>query len=517
MKDELKNKVNRHASEVDPLEIWGAIEPRVDALNKKKKRKRRFFFIIFSGIGVASLLWLLTYSRATLPNQQTTNQTPSTMESPRQSRNSQTQALNDKNYIPSKHNTNTNKITEPTPTTITPTPNDIIISAQNTLESPQLANEPPMASRENHDKNNKTITPSSTKAIDKIWQDKTPLSKSTDENNITTISNQLSRNAKNTNTARKVKKNKKTTSHTPLNADLNIIGTQVNLLAESKSTLIAPPVQPIESLGALPGHCLPLGAHINYQAIAPSRHTKTSSADSKYFNLIIGANSGIAALSRTLAAKNSSDNNYKMLRDRTESMLEAINFGADLTMEHTSGFSLSLGFNQVHINERFRSINIVIDTSIINDVKYRVINLMQDTVDVYGDVSIYDITKSTYDIYNQHRITELPILLGYAFNLSKWRLGVQAGALVNISTKSKGRIFNKSGEIIDISTTSNPYKTKIGMGYQFGFSIAREITHRLSLRAMPVVKIYPNIMNEDSALTNKYTLLGGQIGLSYKL
>lgn len=244
----------------------------------------------------------------------------------------------------------------------------------------------------------------------------------------------------------------------------------------------------------------------------PKRKNKRKSDD--YFDMRIGIHGGLAAISRNLEATDASLESYRQLRDNTESMLEAVSYGLDLQVAHASGFSIQLGFNNVQINERFDSEHMTIDTTVLNDVIYRVVNLMSDTVDIYGDVSVYDFTKTTYEIYNQHQLIELPILLGYAHSFSKWRLGMQAGVLANIKVKSSGRIFDEMGQVIQL-TNENPYTTKLDFGLQVGLSIERELSEHISIRLAPVVKKYPDIMKSGSNLSNKYTLFGAQMGAVY--
>lgn len=50
IENKIKSALADHRSEVDPAEIWGAIEPQVDALNKRRKRRR--FFLLFFLVGL---------------------------------------------------------------------------------------------------------------------------------------------------------------------------------------------------------------------------------------------------------------------------------------------------------------------------------------------------------------------------------------------------------------------------------------------------------------------------------
>jgi len=242
----------------------------------------------------------------------------------------------------------------------------------------------------------------------------------------------------------------------------------------------------------------------------------TSPIQMSNWTLMLGVTSGASLINKTFDA--SSDDSQQLYNNRllTEDPLEAIHIHTLATLQHMSGWSLQSGFGMTQINERFQGTQETIDSFNYNGITAYRIYSPQDSVAILGELVNRKITRLTKKDYNNYRLYEIPILLGYQFSKDKWGIGIQAGINLNIRLNTKGIALNKEGEFTEIDPTS--YKTNIGLGYQFGLNANYQLTNEMLLNIGPKIYLYPqNFMESSSFLQQNYQLFGLQMGVQYKL
>ena len=119
---------------------------------------------------------------------------------------------------------------------------------------------------------------------------------------------------------------------------------------------------------------------------------------------------------------------------------------------------------------------------------------------------------------NQIRILEVPLLLGYELPGKRFRLAINAGPILNISTKATGRYLLPNQQRPVLLEENNIYRSNIGLGWQGSLTAAYNLGGGNSLLIEPTFKSYPrSITNGDYSLKERYWMAGLQIGLRHRL
>ena len=516
MMNEQKNNLDKYSSTVNPSELWNAIEPRVDEFYKnKKKKKRRFLFIILFGLASCLIAFGIyaitkdgtnstTTSETKVLNKEQTRITSTTNESTK-SRMGFNEEKTNKSAIKSKDNSrikttssnNTSsdlqqqKSVEQNTSSIAKNKTNLVDKA---IQSNHLD-----ATKEKEIVHKKTHSSSVDISISKT--------DSTDDVNIKFMQVEESSSTKtaNTSNSQSLEKNiAKNTQHT-----------------SDKSSSITPfiTLEQVPHLNNLTVNYIDFSEELslNTKNVETAAYSKKSNQSSRNLAFSVSAFGGYSFINRKLEALSNSSSSYKALRENSEEGLEATHMGFEFSGRHISGFNFSFGLTQTQINERFDTRAITQDSTIVNDVRYLVINLNGDTNRIYGPIPVTTTTDTKYEVYNSQKLLELPFLVGYGKPLGKWHVGARAGLLVNLSLKRSGTIFNDDGVVTTFKDELPGYRTSLGLGYQFDLFLERSLGERLSFGLYPSVKIYPNMAESTYQLSDKYTLFGGNIGLRYLL
>ena len=556
MNKNVNNNINDHHSEVNPDDIWTAIEPRVDALNAKKKRKRRAFILFFCGLGVAIMLSGGLYQYSTMSSQDarsnkkssTTTEVVNKETKPLTTKAKAVKSTTEKEQVELiKSSTKQSKTEDQTESKDTPTSiseagslplnskvnsvsnlnkkNQNQKAANSQLKITQKSNEN-NSSSSNSDVNIAThLTTAAKTMVDDLKtinnNDLSPISAKSDKNLSDLVANSLpdadALETENTQSAETRNPKPKSSTEDSRNLKFEIRSSKLEsttTIANQRASIALNKLALLDLLQLRPWPTKALG--IDYMPLMVYRKNNNTPTQNRVFAMNIGMHFGASALSRKLSGSDLMSNAYKHTRDATESTLEAIHYGVEMTVKHQSGLSLTLGYQQTDINERFDSRSIIQDTNWVNDIAFLIINLRGDTVAFYGGVRVIDKKTTTYEIYNRYRLIELPILFGYSKTLNKWDLGVQVGVLANVSLTTKGLQFDDRQQLINLNEDNDLYSTRIELGYQLGLSVQRPLIGNLGFRISPTIKYYPNAMHKNQKLTSTYYLFGGQVGLYYK-
>lgn len=491
--EQFKNRLSKEAKEeqvdVDVDAIWRVIEPQVDILNAQKPRKRRFLLLFFfGGLLVLGSGWLgyqlLTTSADSSPL-------------------IAIEELEDKNV---REQPKAER-------------NDAGVPVEEVL---QLAEEA-------------ILSPQETAAVVEVPQE---VQQDMVIKNPSTTANPAQSQAKDTN-PRQTNIYPQTPQQTPKPQTLSsrikstASTSQNNIISPTTTTTSPPakaPVNPIPSAKATRLESLPhlpwsLATNFTFPQlkIAPlpfpeQEEPKDSPRQSSpALQFSVEASGGLSYIRRSLNAKSATANELLQIRQDYESPLEALHYGLAFGLQHQSGFRLSLGLQQTTMTERYQfdETHIVID-SVMGIQVYRV-HPRGDTIPIMGMVPRSTTTIYNKDIYNTYRLLDIPILLSYQYPLGKWQLGLEAGALVNLSLKTEGIIADENFEDVDIEgRQSELFKSKLGLNYQFGLSVSRRLFDRFDLRLAPTLRYFPTDFSVASyELSQEYLLLGGNLGLRY--
>ena len=119
---------------------------------------------------------------------------------------------------------------------------------------------------------------------------------------------------------------------------------------------------------------------------------------------------------------------------------------------------------------------------------------------------------------NQIRLLEIPLLASYELPGKRFRLAINAGPVINLSTSSNGRyLLPDLMEPVKLQE-NNIYRSNVGISYQASFSAAYDLGMGNSLLIEPTFRTYRSAFTtDDYPLDERYWLVGLQLGLRHRL
>lgn len=457
---DIKNGLSAHRPEVDADAIWAAIEPEVDALNRRKKR-RRGLWLWWAGVLVA--IAAIGYYLYAQPNGLAAN---TEQDIAKAEYNDRPNSVDGLSAVNTANNGTGTGFDNPKKSS----PREVDNGLGNTMASSQLSA-----------KNRKATEPKKLEYFD----------------------NKLKANIPQLIDA-------ETSKQLPLPYET---GEE----HEQSAGLVQLEVKPVEalpnmSLGFFETNIAPpsLPAAVTLPVV------KAPPPLRRQFNFSTSLQGSISFVGRNLEAKDSTGIELLNLREKTERVLESYQVGLGFTLGHRTGFGLSSGLNYTQINERFEYKTTVLAVDTINDVKYLVVNLNNDTIPIYGDVPLT--TKTTFykKYYNKLRMVDIPILAGYDIKLRNTAIGLQAGVFVNIRLETAGQILKSATETIELQDASF-IKKNIGLSYYFGASAGYMFNDNIEAYIAPFVRHFPkSIATGSYELQQRYNLFGINMGARYR-
>lgn len=469
LENKIKTALYGHKSVVDVDELWAAIESEVDAINRKKKRRGFIWFwvlgTLIAGAGIG--YYFFQKNSHILPEK-----------------------LQIEEYVKQENIENKNEdkkiasLPENKDASIEKLANELVNANVSTVgQENSIASKPRSTSNTIHHDLPKVKGNITSKSVAQAQSKK---------NEINAVDNAATKET--------------LTGRTPVNQKNNTPSTLE--LGEKVQEITAIPTLALNFFDLPLADISVKNSIINEPSLLPSKRRKDWSA-------AMNVQSSISFVQRDLALKNSLSFNLLNSRKKSERELEAYQVGMGFTLQHRSGLNFSTGLNYTQINERFRFNEVAIKVDTVYDVKYLVINLNNDTVKIYGDVT--NETKTTYqkEYYNKYRMFDVPILVGYRHEGHDFSFGAQAGVFVNLSLATKGQFLKSTTETMDIGT-AGIFKSNIGWSYYFGLTAGYMVNENLEFYASPFLRHYPKDFTKDSyVIRQRYNLYGLNIGLRY--
>jgi hypothetical protein len=455
LENKIKSALYGHQSEVDVDALWSAIEPGVDAINRRKKRKGLIWFWIL-GAALAGLGGYY-YQRTHINQGQPQSQVGSFAQVENLNAEAQATRLEAKQ---DKAQVSTTDIGSPTPERQE-------IPADNPFPQ-HPTRKPEFFTKKQLD------SPIALAGKEKETSAVTP--RTADDSSPITIHPSATQ---------------------PDDAGLPQPGLEEKL-----------PQRPL-SLFDLPQADVAVLNSIGHETVPPPFHRHNTWGAAMYLQ------GSISFVERGLSVKDTYSYDLLKSRQKTERELEAYQVGLGFTLQHRSGLNFSTGLNYTQINEQFRFNDMVVKVDTVYDIKYLVVNLNDDTVAVYGEVPIE--TKTTYqkEYYNRYRMFDLPFLVGYRHEGHEFSVGAQAGVFVNLSLATKGQFLKTPTEAADIDR-AGIFKSNIGWSYYFGLTAGYMVNDNLEFYASPFFRHYPKDFTKDGyMLRQRYNLYGLNVGVRY--
>lgn len=200
----------------------------------------------------------------------------------------------------------------------------------------------------------------------------------------------------------------------------------------------------------------------------------------------------------------------------TESPLVSFSGGIQMGYKFDKGILLRSGFNYSRINERFHFVKkdvkntqtvITIDTVWAGDGSY---TISRDTTinEIYGTEDIQKLIA--------YSMIDIPVILGYEIKYSDFKIGLNAGIILNILTTNKGAMLNMDGEV---ETFDSKYKKNSIFNKNLGASLfasvdaSFRVNDRIDVFIEPRFRLYlKSFTTSNYPLIQKYTNFGISFG-----
>ncbi len=199
-------------------------------------------------------------------------------------------------------------------------------------------------------------------------------------------------------------------------------------------------------------------------------------------------------------------------RNNSESMLKATRLGAEFRYQLRSGLYAKLGIEYQNINEKFTWQSQRIDTVNIDDaVVARYVSAQNDTTNTYGARLGTKTTDQNWISYNNHRLFNIPVSLGYEINRGPWSFFAEGSFHFNA-------LHNFSGEQLDesLSVNSEIKYSRPKQNYSLSAGVGYQMTSHLNLYVQPHYQsLTISLPMGNAKVDQKYKLYGLKLGVGY--
>ena len=225
---------------------------------------------------------------------------------------------------------------------------------------------------------------------------------------------------------------------------------------------------------------------------------------------------------KTVSSTKAGNDNYLHKKDSSETMRVGFTIGARFSKSITNNLLLKAGVQYSQFNEKF--------TLRTENDRRQIIVINSHTITRPGlpDTTISDTSTSLQIGYrvrsniNRYKNLEIPVLLSYELSEqeSKWKMAINAGAIVNITSWYEGRTLDSTNNLVNLGSKSSNgfYQNKIGVSLYAGITILRNITEDLDVFAEPYFRYgLLNNMQSNSGFSQKFSAVGLQFGARLRL
>lgn len=233
--------------------------------------------------------------------------------------------------------------------------------------------------------------------------------------------------------------------------------------------------------------------------------SKSRIAVQKNKGIIISAFGGIGYHNRNLSLKSDALNRSHInLRNANETNLESLAFGLDIDKRLSKKWLISTGVEMVYHNEK------------LNVEKVKISNLQDLPLDEIPSnlrgQNGFEIKRNFSEYFNQYRLINAPLRVGYIFNFKKIRIVPETGLVFNISHVAKGHIQSPKEQIVDLSKF---YKTNVGYSFRAGCKFMVPLNNGFHIYSKNSFDLNPfNIANDLNPLIQKRNSIRMDLGVS---
>jgi hypothetical protein len=222
---------------------------------------------------------------------------------------------------------------------------------------------------------------------------------------------------------------------------------------------------------------------------------------------------GPAYAQQTLRSKSPESLNHLRQRQNSESARLSYSTGFRIAAASNVGLRVSSGLVYTQINERLTF-----------NAGSRL--FIEQIIDAGGQITYDTMLVENYQETHNNRLSfiQVPLLLGYEKRVGKFRVGLNAGALLNLHFGAKGKVVSPATEQpIDFGQEGDRnvlpiFEQRATAALYGGLSVAYNLHSRYSLIAEPYFKTHPRALSSEAYnLQENYWMTGLQLGMRMRL
>ena len=225
---------------------------------------------------------------------------------------------------------------------------------------------------------------------------------------------------------------------------------------------------------------------------------------------------GFALVNKDLKAKTGDFNAYLDKRIATENYLEAFNSNFDFNLNHSSGFFIASGIHFTQIDERFKDID-SIDIYKENEGVTKEVQNGDGTISyLRGQKEVVEHITWDKVIYNYYSFIEIPVILGYHFDIKNISVELNSGLSYNLLLLKHGQIIGTEGFPVDIAEEKNIFKSQSGISFIAGIKVLFPVRKKLFFFEPNIKYNLQDITTDEYPLQQQYFNYGIKLGYRYK-
>lgn len=487
-KQKLQSEMSDHLSDIDPDEIWTGIESEVDAINATNKRKSALLYFLLIGlVSGGALYFTLTGS------------------------NNQAKKLNKISKVETNQSIVANSINNV----------DQQESTQHVSKEALIENEL-VVQKQKQEESNQVIT---SKVITKATENKKlklkgqndleVVKSNADEQSSSVINNINSRQVKEiatemANTFGLSGTTKQDEIKNYSNASIASSKEDNFKVSNNPSKLITYTLFPINRLDSKNTFALPPSESDEIR-LQKNFNLEDYQSKKKGFQFSVGLIAGVSKPIKILSEKES-DAETLEFRSASETPIIENYFGAEFVAKHSSGFEIITGLSRHSIVEKFQY-----------QFTYSLTQVTVESIEIDGDVVTIQQMNTTYrsfinkKYFNRQNYIQVPVMVGYKYDKGRWGIGIRSGLYANYLYSTSGKLADINGEDILLDAENDyRFESKFGMGVILGLTMDVDLSKHLTFSMSPNFRYNITDQSPSSNLSQKYMMIGGQVGLSYK-
>jgi hypothetical protein len=114
----------------------------------------------------------------------------------------------------------------------------------------------------------------------------------------------------------------------------------------------------------------------------------------------------------------------------------------------------------------------------------------------------------------RYNMVDIPIFVGLTKSVGSWDVGLELGALLNISFSATGKVLDEDLEVTTLESTPLAYRDKLGMGLRGSVVLRKYLSGGLSFHVKPTFKTYLGSVSQvNYPLDTKLNFMRFDVGM----